>query len=304
MTVTPDVSVIIGTRDRSESLKACLDSIQKAQAEASDVSVELIVVDNGSTDDTISVVQKWNARRGMTARLISEPRKGLSIARNSGAAQARGDILVFTDDDCCLSSDYFRHLACIYASINRGTLVGGRIELGDERDIPMTIKPDKRPATFKGIDPGTFVAGCNMTINREAWQKVGQFDTRLGPGSPLKAAEDTDYVYRAYLSGIPVHYMPDLCVYHFHGRRTLREAQDLMRAYSIGNGALYAKYFRTPYIRQLRWNCKNAFWELFNRAQLDPKLGLTYRGMIWGNMRGMALYWWGIIYERSKRSTR
>ncbi|MEP7209470.1 MAG: glycosyltransferase family 2 protein [Alphaproteobacteria bacterium] len=288
----PRVSVIICTRNRANALRESLESVRVA-ASSGGPYAELVVVDNGSTDGTSELVEAWarDVPPELPVRLVREPRTGLSIARNTGVAAARGEIILFTDDDCRLEPDYLLKLADVYADQTGPIIIGGRVELGDPRDLPMTIKTSREPATFDGVDVGAFVIGSNLTLSRATWSIVGLMDERFGAGTNFKASEETDYLHRAHLAGIPILYRPDLCVHHFHGRRTIPEVKKLWRNYSIGNGALYAKYFGTPLARQFLWNCKNAVKELFGAAKLDPELGLTYRDMAIGNVDGMIRYW-------------
>lgn len=288
---TPQVSVVICTRNRAASLRETLNSVLTAAKAAPDVTLEVVVVDNGSTDGTAERVREWAANADLNVRIAPEPRVGLANARNTGVEAARGDIIAFTDDDCRPQEDFFTALIKNYAEHDGPVIIGGRVELGDPQDLPMTIKTDKDPATFDGVDPGAFLIGSNLTINRAAWRKVGLMDERLGAGTPLKASEETDYIHRAWLAGIPIHYRPDLCVFHFHGRRSLDDMKKLWAGYSIGNGALFAKYWGTPYTRLLRWNVKNAVKELLGGPKVDATLGLTYRTMVLGNAEGMLRYW-------------
>ena len=109
---------------------------------APSVAAELIVVDNGSTDDTAAVVTAWMRDRTFPTRLIFEPRPGLSIARNRGVVASTGRLLVFTDDDCELTESYLpdllRHRAArfVAADTPRLNLPGTRPQLYHRRLAP------------------------------------------------------------------------------------------------------------------------------------------------------------------------
>jgi len=68
---------------------------------------------------------------------------------------------------------------------------------------------------------GGFILGCNMAMQRIVFDKLGPFDERFGAGAVFKSGEDTDYVLRAYFAGIPVEYVPDMVVYHFHAEENV-----------------------------------------------------------------------------------
>ncbi|WP_267433697.1 glycosyltransferase family 2 protein [Sphingomonas sp. GM_Shp_1] len=241
-----DVSLLICTRDRRDSLAATLASIVRAAEQARGVRLELIVVDNGSSDGTPSMVRYWATERGFTIRLLSEPRPGLSRARNMALAAARGRIIAMTDDDCVLHPDYLTRLIRAFAAFPAPVVIGGRILLGDPADLPVTVKLEDHPMTAdpEGF-PGGFVMGANLAFTADVRGLVGRFDERFGAGAPFRAAEDTDFLFRAQAAGIPIRYDPGFVVDHHHGRRREDEAVALLAGYGFGDGALYAKHLWT-----------------------------------------------------------
>ncbi len=182
------VSVLICTRNRAQSIVHCLDSIDAAARAASLTDAEIIVIDNASEDNTSSIVQKWAARSSIPVRLDYEPRMGISIAKNRGLRSARGEILVLTDDDCRLQSDYFVELLRLHASDTIPALRGGRVELGNKADLELTIKTDTDPSAgilsaalrnmriwklFSRLQSFYETAGlrATRTVRREFWRR-------------------------------------------------------------------------------------------------------------------------------------
>ncbi|MBJ6120836.1 glycosyltransferase family 2 protein [Sphingomonas mollis] len=239
-----DISLLLCTRDRAAKLAATLGSIDRAIHAAPDLAIEVVIVDNGSTDDTDDRLAAWLAGRSFAVRLLHEPRPGLARARNTGLAQTGGRIVAMTDDDCVLDTDYFRHLATCFAEVTGPAIIGGRILLGDPADLPVTVKLEDHPmiAPADGF-PGGFVMGANLAMTADAIARVGPFDERFGAGARFVAAEDTDFLFRALGDGIPVRYDPRFTVSHHHGRRCPNEVVRLLAGYSYGDGALYAKHF-------------------------------------------------------------
>ena len=289
----PQISLIVCTRNRAESLPACLNSIEQAAVANRAVEVELLIVNNGSTDATAAVLRAWQRSTSVRCRVLLAEQRGLSHARNCGLEHATGKIIAFTDDDCTVARDYLTQVERGYAADAGPALRGGRVELGDPRDLPFTIKTDLAPQRFTGGHPGGFIHGCNLTMSRSALELVGRFDTRLGAGQPIGAAEDSDFVYRAHRSGVMVLYDPSIVVFHHHGRRDFAEVKLLQDVYNLGNGALYAKHGlrdRKLLFRICR-DIRSGLWEYFGGPLADKEFGLSHRKNLRGNLRGAMRFW-------------
>lgn len=292
-----DISLIISSRNRAYGLKNCLDAVSVAASHAAYLRLELVFVDNGSTDETSEIVSTWALTAPIQTNLIFEGRPGLAVARNTGMTAARGRVLAFTDDDCEVFPDYFATLAALFASDTEMVMRGGRIELGDARDLPVTIKPELEPAVLTSdLHAGGFIHGANMAFPHGLTDKVGLFDTRFGAGATFRSGEDTDYVHRTFNAGVRVEYLPEFAVKHFHGRREIADVKKLQSGYAFGNGALYAKYLfdrRSNMRGMLRWDIRQAIMEAMGRRKLSDDLGLTYRSQLRDNLVGMLAYWRG-----------
>jgi len=253
----PDISVIVCTRNRAKSLGKCFEALLALKLEG--IALELIVVDNGSSDDTKSVISELQNRALFPVRYIHEPKTGLSHARNSGLNQSSADVILFTDDDCYVAPDWVQAAAGIFRT-GEPKLVGGRIELFNKKHLPITIKTDmvgEQLASTASIFG--FIHGANFGFTRAVVNAIGLFDVRLGAGTKLKAAEDTDFVYRAFVAGIPVFYDPSMAVSHDHGRSTQQEKHHIEHGYRVGQGAMLAKYAlagRTDLVRPIYWNMR------------------------------------------------
>ena len=234
------VSVIVCTRNRCSALVQLLESLSRL-AKSGELAWELVVVDNGSTDATSMLLDSFADRIPM--RRVFEPRKGLSRARNAGLRAARGAILAFTDDDCLPSPDWLGAIAREFAHDPALAGLGGRVELHDLRDFPITIRTSRTRETLtSAYQLPALMVGCNMAFARWAVDAVGEFDVTLGAGTPAGSAEDTDYLYRALLLGLRIEYVPEVLVAHNHGRRRIEEVGQLKRSYARGRGALLTKY--------------------------------------------------------------
>src|ERR1700722_6380626 len=177
------LSVIVATRNRAHAIAGCLDSIAAAFANAAPLDAEIVVVDNGSTDDTSAVVKAWASAGAFPVELASEPQAGLSRAQNHALRFAQGELLAFTDDDCRMHKDYVNDLLRHDAADTGLVLRGGRVELGDPTDLPLTIKTtpdiaqwDRKLNSAKHENIANSIVGCNMAMRRTVAEKIGFFD--------------------------------------------------------------------------------------------------------------------------------
>ena len=256
------VSLVICTRNRASKLGACLAAVERLVPPGPDW--EVIVVDNGSTDGTVDVLERFAKRSGLPAIVVQEPRAGLGRARNAGLARAQGDIIAFTDDDCYVHEDWLRQIAAVFAREDIGYL-GGRILLFDPTDAPVTVRTAEAairipPKSF--VLPGV-ILGANMAVRRDAALAIGGFDPMLGAGTRFPI-EDVDFVGRASWAGWAGGYYPEPVVYHHHARKPGIDVLRVQRGYAYGRGAYFAKFILQRQSRALYF--RNWYWAL--RAHL------------------------------------
>jgi glycosyltransferase involved in cell wall biosynthesis len=275
---------------------------------ASPLDAEIVVVDNASDDDTSELLAQWSYKSPFPMQILYEPKKGLAHARNRAIHAARGTLLAFTDDDCRLSKEYIKELLRHDAEDTTLVLRGGSVVLGDPNDLPLSIRYtptvvrrslDQNSARYENI--GDTIIGCNMALRRALAEKIGDFDTRFGAGSRIPGGEDTDYIVRAYLAGIAIEYVPDMRVYHFHGRKSIEEGNALTRNYAIGTGALYAKYLfiHLNICRPFYWDVKKALSEVRTGVnRFAPIVGFSHRDWIFYCLVGMTRYFRASLMER------
>jgi len=271
-----DVSLIICTRDRHHQLARCLESVRCITF---DRPWELIIVDNGSTDETAAVVREFRKTTTVQAIYLFEPKRGKSRGLNTAIEIATGQILAFTDDDCYPAPDFLSQVWSAFHDPLTG-YIGGRIMLHDPADQPITINESLTPVTFP---PGSFVCagsiqGANMAFRRTVLLEIGGFDPLFGPGALFIAAEEIDAVGRASAMGWQGKYHPEAVVRHHHGRKAADVAA-LWKWYAIGRGAFHMKlllkghqflwFARSGY--QVRWRYKTSrttvLWELVGAAK-------------------------------------
>lgn len=234
------LSLIICSKDRSQKLASCLEAI--SSEEMLQAKGELILVDNGSTDDTENIMYSFQNKSQFPVHVIKEPKIGLSRARNRGLEKARGEIIIFTDDDCYLSKNYLVIASTIFDS-GEFDYCGGQIQCYDKDDAKIAVKYFKKKAF---IEPYTFILagtiqGANMIFSRKVTKKIGFFDTMFGHGASF-ACEDIDYVARAAWAGFRGALIPDLIVLHHHGRRLPEDIKNIWKSYEDGMVAYHMKF--------------------------------------------------------------
>lgn len=253
-----NVSAIICTRNRAGSLTRALRAM--LELDLSDGPFELIIVDNGSSDDTKFVIEEFAGKSNFQIRYVFEPKPGLSYARNCGLRNASGDLILFTDDDCYVEKEWVGVARKLFAD-NLEKMIGGRVEQFNKSHLRLAIKtaisPEKldSPNMIYG-----FLHGANMAFGRCVLARIGYFDVRFGAGTKLRAAEDTDFTYRALIAGIPVTYEPTLVVQHDHGRSGKHEQHKLEYGYTLGIGGMLAKNLlngRTDLMRPIYWDVRS-----------------------------------------------
>lgn len=234
-----DISIVIVTKNRSDRLKTCIKHILDSETS---YTFELIVADNGSTDDTRGVIESFSLKDARV-KYISVPLGGCGAGKDIAWRHSTAEIVAFTDDDCYVESGYIDAIMAAFKRYPDAGCIGGRILLFDPMDAPVTI--DTREHRFC-IKPYSFVKGgeiqgANFSFRREALARSGGFDHMLGPGTRFTAGEDIDAVAATCWAGFEIRFEPEIIVYHHHGRRG-NAVKKIGRNYDRGRGVYYAKF--------------------------------------------------------------
>lgn len=177
-----ECSIIICTRNRAPMLEATLNAFRGMNV-PSDWRVEMIVVDNGSTDHTAEVV-KSASHPVIEIRYVYESRPGKSRAQNSAMAGARGEALLFTDDDVEPAANWVERMAGPLLA-RTCEAVAGRILLAGDLQRPWFTPMHKVwlavAAELENDAPE--LVGASMGIHRSVFETIDDFDEELGPGA-------------------------------------------------------------------------------------------------------------------------
>jgi GT2 family glycosyltransferase len=199
------ISVIIPVYNGAQTLPACLQALQ-AQTHPPD---EIIIVDDGSTDESAAVAAQFKVK------VLAQPNLGPAAARNHGAQAAQGNILLFTDADCVPAPDWVARMLAPF--VEPGT-AGAKGEYRTRRPelVARFVQQEyqeryDRMAQQPQID---FVDTYSAGYRRSIFLATGGFD----PTFPTASVEDQEFSFRLAEQGYRLQYVPGAVVYHDHDR--------------------------------------------------------------------------------------
>jgi glycosyltransferase involved in cell wall biosynthesis len=234
------LSVIICTRNRAGYLRLCLEGLKKQTAPAS--SFEVIVVNNGSTDETSALVAEYSREMG-NLTVLREPEPGISRARNTGWIRARSSWVAYLDDDAVPEPDWteqalkFTTEACPEAGV-----IGGRATPIWEAERPEWL--NGRVASQLAIidwpqsgwiEKDQWVAGANIIYRRDLLERLGGFDPSLGrTDKNLMSCEEALLNEQILDAGYRVYFAREMSVRHHVQPERMKFGWLIRRAYWNG----------------------------------------------------------------------
>lgn len=232
-----NVSVVICTRNRADSLEKTLASLAQVEVPP-DWKAELLIVDNGSSDHTRTVVER-SSHPAISIQYVHEPVAGLARARNTGLALARGQVILFTDDDVRPVRNWLQELARPLLDRKCDGVVG-KIELARDLVRPWMTSTHRLwlAAPVELCDGGPDLIGANMGIHRVVLDHVPAFDVKLGAGA-LGFAEDNLFSWQMREAGLRISYVPEATVVHHPDASRLLRSNWLSSARLRGRSEAY-----------------------------------------------------------------
>jgi glycosyltransferase involved in cell wall biosynthesis len=248
----PHISVVVATRDRTESLLRTLRDLEDQDYPNYDV----IVVDSAPSDDATAPALRDLNWTGPELRYLRLAEPGLAVAHNAALPHVRGTWVAFTDDDVEVDSGWLTALAAGAATRPDAGCVTGLLLPAELQTFPQELLEQfggysrgfaaqtwsAREAVADVLFPytaGRFGSGANMAYRTAALRQVGGFDPATGAGTAARGGDDLLGFLRILRAGYSLSYQPDAIVRHFHHREADRLLGQIS-GYGVGLGAYLA----------------------------------------------------------------
>lgn len=227
----PKVSVIVCAYNAERTMDSCLASLQ----ELNYPNYEVIVVNDGSSDRTLEITQRYDY-----VRLISQENKGLSVARNVGMTAATGEIVAYTDSDCMADPDWLTYLVAKFLSSGVAAVGGPNLSPPEDSLVPacVAVSPGVPTHILLSDEVAEHIAGCNMAFRREVLEEINGFNPIF-----RTAGDDVDICWRVQDRGYTIGFSPTAIVWHFR-RNTVVAYLKQQQGYGKAEALVY---FQHPY---------------------------------------------------------
>ncbi len=310
------ISVVVCTRNRSGSIQETLEAISKQDCP----DFEMLVVDS-SDDADRKLTEALTLQFG--GKYVHEPRRGLNVARNTGASHASGQFIMFTDDDCLPEKDCLQNTAPNFSDPSVWACTArivqhsheGAADLFEEvagQDLGETKRRFTRTDVQFGLGflltnvskvfskhmksrapvPFGVGHGSGMTFRKEVFETIGRFDERFGSGKKLGGCDDIDMLYRVLRAGHSIVYEPAAVIRHKH-RFALEDVFHTRYDYSRSGAMFMRQYRHDPlmffmfYGRLTQLTIKTLQYKLLRKTELAKSFSSDLRGFLegWKNHR-------------------
>jgi GT2 family glycosyltransferase len=237
----PSISVLVCTRNGSPTLRPCLEALG-AQTHG---NYEVVVIDDGSTDDTPAIAKSFPF-----VRYERQDHAGLSAARNRGMELAKGDLLAYTDDDCIPDEDWLLHVSRAFDDSTCVAAGGPNLPPPPRNgtEACVAVAPGAPSHVLLDDLEAEHLPGCNLVIRKGALRAIGGFREEF-----TCAGDDVDVCWRLQAHGGRLRFVPAAVVWH-HRRRTARAYLRQQRGYGHAEAMLIRRYpHRFAWLGGARW---------------------------------------------------
>jgi GT2 family glycosyltransferase len=224
----PRISVVVCTFNGSRTIRSCLAALAKLDYP----DFEVIVVDDGSTDDTAGIVQ------GYPVRLIRTENRGLGAARNLGLESANGEIVAYLDDDAYPDPHWLQYLADTFVTTSYAAVGGPNLAPAGDGFVADCVAnaPGGPTHVLLSDRDAEHIPGCNMAFRTEVLRAIGGFDPQF-----RVAGDDVDVCWELERRGWKLAFNPAALVWH-HRRNSVRAYWKQQRGYGRAEALLERKW--------------------------------------------------------------
>lgn len=224
----PMVSVVVCSYNGGATLDECLRSLERLEYP----NYEVIVVDDGSKDNTPEIVKGYNVRS------IRVPNGGLSRARNLGIEAAKGEIVAFIDSDAYADPDWLYYMVCALEEHNAHAVGGPNLSPPQDGFVAQCVdeSPGNPTCVLVDNERAEHIPGCNMAYRKDAFGIVGMFDAQH-----RAAGDDVDVCWRLLVADRKIVYHPSAVVWH-HRRPTIKTYLRQQNGYGYAEAHLQRRY--------------------------------------------------------------
>jgi GT2 family glycosyltransferase len=270
----PSISVVVCTYNGARTIAQCLDHMMLLDYPR----YEVIVVEDGSTDDTAAIVEHY------PVRMVRIPNGGLSNARNVGLREALGEIVAYTDDDAYPDPHWLQYLAHSFLTTRHVGVGGPNIPPPEDGPIEQCVAnaPGGPIHVLVSDTEAEHIPGCNMSFRRDALLAVNGCDAQF-----RTAGDDVDLCWRLIERGGTIGFSPAAVVWH-HRRNTVKAYLRQQIGYGRAE-ALLEKKWPEKYnaLGHVSWSGR-----LYGRGLMSPvfvRRSLIYQGR-WGTAPFQSIY--------------
>jgi GT2 family glycosyltransferase len=224
----PSISAVVCTYNGSRTLRESLEGLLAVDYP----ELEVVVVDDGSTDESAAIA------RDVGVRVVGIANGGLANARNVGAASTSGEIIAFVDDDAVPDPHWARYLADTFMRTRYAAVGGPNVPPPGDGAVAACVarSPGGPIHVLLSDTDAEHLPGCNLAVRREAFDAVSGFDPRFNA-----AGDDVDFCWKLEESGHAIGFNPAAMVWH-HRRRTVRAYWRQQRGYGRAEALLEQKW--------------------------------------------------------------
>jgi len=286
--IKPKLSIVIPIYNGQRTVRDTMESLKKQTFN----DFEIIVVDDGSKDNTLNIVKKYADKL-----IINEKNSGPAVSRNKGIKAANSDLIILTDGDVILPDNWAENM---YNALRENDVIMGKINIPESTFIGDSISALGFPAggsvgfnkIWKVNKEGytEHASSCNMGIKKEIFEKYGYFDESF----PLAGGEDGEFPYRITRRGVKIKYEPNALAWH--EPRTSLKSFIRWQFYRGRSNYYYKKKVRgiaKKYIPLRIWSSYNIFKANYKSLKIfliTPLLFLSF-----------SLQYIGYLYEKVRK---